>query len=195
MLANSRSARTPGHREFDTPALASPMKLSRALSQLLAAVVLALLAAFDRLVGVPFPLASGAAYTLTAANVVPTANSSRFFGIAGETITAGQPVYKSATDGKLYLVDANDATKIAIVGLAINSAAAGQTLGYTDNDATFTHGLATTAAGDVIVCGSTAGALNPSADIASTWYPIVVGVAISATQMVLRIIQGTAAKA
>jgi len=141
-------------------------------------------------------------YTLTSANVIHSANAEYKTYTAGATIAAGQPVYLDSTaldaqnKPKAKLADANaSATTSTVHGIAANTASSGQPLRVVTFDADFTHGLTTVAAGDVIVLSATAGGLAPAADIASGWYPVVIGVATSATNCVLSIVQGTAAKA
>jgi hypothetical protein len=141
-------------------------------------------------------------YTITAANVVPSATATLASYTSGASISAGQPVYLDTSDldaaqrPKAKLADANDTLLTATVaGLAVNTASAGQIVNICTSDNAFTHGLSSAAAGDVVVLSSTAGALAPAADIASGWRPSVVLVVTSATQGILRITNGTAAKA
>jgi len=55
-----------------------------------------------------------AALTITVADVDPVENSAIFVtGTAAVTITAGQSVYKSDTDGLIYLADADASTAAA----------------------------------------------------------------------------------
>lgn len=133
-------------------------------------------------------------YTLTGANVLASATSLKGSGLAGEAILAGQNLYRKASDGRLYLADANDATKIPVVGIALAPAAAAQPVSYVYQDDDFIHGLTTVASGDVIVASATAGGSAPSADIASGWYPIVAQVAKSATKSIVRLVNGPAVK-
>ena len=133
-----------------------------------------------------------AAYTPTASSVVPSAQAKYLSPRpAGAAIDAGEPVYLDANN-VWQLSDADAAAPANRVdGIAPASAAAGQPLAPVYDDPDFTHGLATVAAGDVIVVGSTAGALHPSSDLASGWVPLIVGVAKSATKSQLKIINGT----
>lgn len=124
-----------------------------------------------------------AAYTVTPASVLKGSSAKTDSGTAGETITAGMAVYKKAADSKWYKSDANAASPANTVdGIALNGASAGQPLDVVVSDTDFTVG-ATLTAGDVIVVGGTAaGDLAPVADLASGWYPLVVGVATSTTK-------------
>lgn len=140
--------------------------------------------------------------TLTPANVILSSAAVCSVGIAGATITAGQPVYRDTADldtygqGKLKLADANVAAPVCTVaGIAAHGASAGQPLKFAVSDSAFTHGLTTVAAGDVLVLSATAGGIAPAADIASGMYPVVLLVATSATQGILSITNGTVAKA
>lgn len=90
-------------------------------------------------------------------------------GIAGEAISAGQPLYIKATDSKLYRADANVTTaEAACVGIAVNSAAAGQFVHYWG----FTHGQeinlgATLTVGQIYLVSFNVGAIMPVSDYAT----------------------------
>lgn len=140
-------------------------------------------------------------YTLTSSSVVPSTSALMRETTAGATIGAGQPIYLDSADldaqnrGKAKLADANaSATTAAVVGLAANSASAGQPIRYIEEDSDYTHGLTSATAGDVVVLSATAGALCPAADIATGYYPVVCLVVTSATKAILKIVAGTAAK-
>lgn len=141
-------------------------------------------------------------YTLTPASVQPSAQAVITQGTFGATVTAGQPVYQDAADldyrsrGKWKLADANgSATTAAVLGIAANSGSNNQPANIVTYDPDFTHGLTTVATGDIIIASGTAGAQAPAADLASTWYPIVTQLAISATKSICRPFYGTAPKA
>lgn len=133
--------------------------------------------------------------SLTAASVVPSAAASLIKQYNfGATITAGQVVYLDA-NLTWQLADANaSATAAAFVGIAVNGGAAGQPAIVATADPAFTHGLAAVAAGDILILSANPGAIAPSADAASGWFVGVIGVAISATQMVLGNLRATVAK-
>ena len=140
--------------------------------------------------------------TLTSSSVLASTGARRTLHTAGATIAAGQPCYLDSADldsnnkPKAKLADANaSAATAAVEGIAINSASAGQPIYLVSEDDDFTHGLATVAAGDVVVLSANAGGLAPVADIASGWRPVVLMVPTSATKAVLSIVAGTAAKA
>lgn len=131
--------------------------------------------------------------SLTSSSVVATAaNNSTIVwrkGTAGVAIAPGQPLYLDSATNTLKLADANaSAATATVVGVALTGASgSGQPVLYVDYDPSFTHGLATVAAGDVIYLSQTAGAHTKTiGDISSgSGYVTVLGVAISATKMIL----------
>lgn len=144
-------------------------------------------------------------YTVTAANVLASAGAIRFQGpqstnsvcVALSTITAGQPVYQDATTQKFAPADADDASKYNVVGIAEQSATAGQPITVVTEDTAFQPGITTLAAGDVPILSTTAGAIAPHGDLSgysSGTYGVVLGVATSATVMKLKIVVAGAAK-
>lgn len=137
--------------------------------------------------------------TVTAANVLASANAVKHTGIAGTTITAGQTLYKNSADNnRLYLADADASPQAAdCVGVAIHGAAAGQPITYTDDDPDFTPGatlsLSAAADGGVYVLSGTPGGFAPIGDMAAGDYPVILMVAKSTTKAVLKIVKSTAA--
>lgn len=118
---------------------------------------------------------------VTAASVVRGSNANTLFGDAGETITAGQVVYRSSTDNKFYKADNNAATAAArtSLGIALNGASAGQPLTVqTSGDITIG---ATLTPGVEYYLSDTAGGICPVADLGTGEYPGTVGMALSAT--------------
>lgn len=111
----------------------------------------------------------------TAANVRAGAAAVTAVELAGEAFSAGQPVYLSSADGKYYKCDADDSAKIAIKGLALT--------GSDGDGSTFVIQTAnecniggTTAAGQIYIVGANGG-IYPATDLASTWYPVILGTA------------------
>lgn len=94
---------------------------------------------------------------------------------AGEAFSAGQPVYLSSTDGKYYKCDANDSSKIGIKGIAVTGASADEDYFVVQTGGECNIG-GTTVKGYIYIVSATGG-IAPSADLASGWYPVVVGVA------------------
>lgn len=114
-----------------------------------------------------------AAVSQTPANVRSGAGAITSVVKAGEAFDAGQPVYLSSSDGYYYKCDADDSSKIGIKGMALTGADA-----QGDEFVIQTGGKCniggTTAAGIIYIVGS-GGGIHPAADLASTWYPIVLG--------------------
>lgn len=128
--------------------------------------------------------------SVTPANCVTDAGGTEN-GTAGETITAGQTVYKKSTDSKFYKADC-DATAVGantgindVYGIALNGAAAGQPV-TVQTSGTITIG-ATVVVGTIYQQSDTAGGIMPSTDAAATNYVTVLGVATTAAIITLDI--------
>ncbi len=153
-------------------------------------------------------------YTVTAANVLastsairlppnlitPTAQTLTSFrpgvNIAGASITAGQPVYQHPATGDFWPADANGASPLyKVIGIAENSAAAGQPLNIVTDDPFFTPGITTLLIGDIVIASSTVGGVTEAGSKTAGDKVTVLGVAYSTTQMVLKIIRSDVAKA
>lgn len=114
-------------------------------------------------------------YSVTPANVLMSARGTPVNGKAGEEITRGQPVFKSATDGEWYLLDADDADAIGTqgnMGIALNEAGDGQDITVCIKDPEFTPGITMTV-GTPVVGSGTAGGLAPQGDLAASDYHIM----------------------
>lgn len=125
--------------------------------------------------------------TITAANVVAGANALKTSGTAGETITAGQAVYRSSTTGKWMKADSNSATAEArtALGIALNGASDGQPLGIqTSGDITIG---ATLTANTPYFLSDAAGGICPIADVGSGEYLCEIGIAKSTSVLAVNI--------
>ncbi len=123
---------------------------------------------------------------ITPANVLsqPGANASE--GTAGVAITAGQMLYKNASDGKMYLADANLSLAAATaLGIALHAAAIGQPIRYQIAGDIALGAILTVGAIYVLSATDASGAIAPAADLASGWFPMVVGIAWSTSVMTL----------
>lgn len=135
--------------------------------------------------------------SITAGSVLKGANAKTASGTAGATITAGQTLYAdSSASFVLKLADANASAATAnCVGIALHGASSGQPITYVYEDDDFTPGgtLSLSAAADdgIYVLSGTAGGIAPVGDVASGWYPVVLGVAKSTTKMALKIVRST----
>lgn len=116
-------------------------------------------------------------YTVTATSVQASASATVIHGTAGATITAGQAVYRDATDGEWKLLDVDTASGAGIgtqgnMGIALNGAADGQPLSVCVEDPDFTPGI-TMVVGTTVVGSGTAGGLAPDSDLAAGDYHVV----------------------
>lgn len=134
--------------------------------------------------------------TVTAASVVPGRRARPVGGntLAGVSITAGQLLYLDSATGTYKLADADaSATTANVVGYAANTAAAGQYVAVIMEDDDFTPGATLSTAAPVYVLSATAGAIAPTADITTGYYPAVVMIAKSTTKASFKIVRGPAA--
>lgn len=123
--------------------------------------------------------------TITAANVVPAANAVKTIGVAGETVTAGQPLYYDTTVSQWKKADNNAAAAashrasgISLTGSSLNQPVVVQTGGD------ITIG-ATIVAGDPYYLSATAGGVCPKADLATGMSVCLLGLAKSASLLAL----------
>ncbi|MBR1193235.1 hypothetical protein [Bradyrhizobium sp. AUGA SZCCT0160] len=122
--------------------------------------------------------------TITAANVLPGAGAVTEQGTAGETITAGQALYKDSTgnwmkaDADSAVAAARDAKAIALCGASANQPITVQRSGE------ITLG-GMTAGVTYYLSGATAGGIAPIADVGTGEYFDVIGIAKSTTVMKL----------
>ena len=113
---------------------------------------------------------------ITATSVVAGSGASTTNGAAGETITAGQAVYKAAS-GLWLKADNNAGTEIArqAQGIALNGAAINQPVRV------LTGGLltlgATMTAGVAYYLSDTPGGICPVADVGAAEYVVQIGIA------------------
>lgn len=123
--------------------------------------------------------------SITAANVQRGANAIVTQGRAGATITAGQLVLRDATTGEYVLSDADGTGLKQVDGIALNGASDGQPLSVqTGGDITIG---ATLTAGTTYYASPIAGGICPLADVASGDDPIIIGIAKSASVLMIRI--------
>ncbi len=122
---------------------------------------------------------------ITAANVQRVSGTVRA-GAAGVALAAGQMVYKDAADGKLKLADSDAAAALReCVGMMLNSGANGHPVDIMD-DGVVTLGAILTP-GVIYVLSDTPGGIMPAADLETGDYVTIVGVAVSTTQLKLKI--------
>src|SRR5689334_2100256 len=134
-----------------------------------------------------------AALTVTAANVIAAAgatiDTSRNFGA---TITAGQSVYLDTVTNTYKLFNAiTSAVTGKLAGVALNGGSSGQPAAIL-TDGNYNPG-ATVAVGVVYVGGGTNGAINPSADLVSTWFSNVLGIATTTSNILVKLLNSCVA--
>ena len=134
-----------------------------------------------------------AVLTITAANVVPGTGTKTKSGTAGAAITQGQPVYLDATAITIFPADADVLASVAVVGVALNAASAGQPVTY-QISGPITIGT-TVVVGTAYYASTTAGGICLESDLASGDFATFLGFATSATVITLDIKAAGVAKA
>ncbi|MGH0263304.1 hypothetical protein NKY45_17720 [Sinorhizobium meliloti] len=124
---------------------------------------------------------------LTASDIIAGSKSAQEHGTAGETITAGKSVYKSATTKKWMLADSNSATAAArqAGGIALNGASDGQPI-TVHKSGDLSLGAVLTA-GQAVYLSDTPGGLCPLADVGTGEYVCLIGLAKSTTVLAVDI--------
>jgi hypothetical protein len=126
--------------------------------------------------------------SVTAASVVKGAGAVLDRGYAGETITAGQAVYRDTTSGKYLKADSNSATAAARVpvGIALNGASLDQPLTI-QKTGDIAIG-ATLTAGVTYYLSDTPGGICPVADVGTGEYFCIIGIAKSTSVLSIGIL-------
>jgi len=137
---------------------------------------------------------------ITAANVKPisgTTQQNQQTGVAGEAMTAGQPVFLdrtsgSPTQGRYLKSDANDTTRAMCDGICITqSAALGQPITVVGTGAIIDIG-ATLTTGFLYVLSGNVGMVAPTADIVASWRVIVLGASLATNRFKINLWDTTA---
>lgn len=121
--------------------------------------------------------------SITASNVIANSGSSYIAGkVAGEAISAGELVYLKASDGKIWLAYTLDDNACKVVGMAANTAAAGQIITVISKASACAIG-SVVSAGHLYFLSDTAGKMYEVADYsgANGDYPLCVCQAVSAS--------------
>lgn len=129
-----------------------------------------------------------AALTVTAGSVLAGSGAVTQNVTAGETITAGQAVYKDASTGYYKKASTASAAAAAIAGISLNGGAVGQpiqilTAGNINPGATVT-------VGEIYCASDTAGGIGPEGDNTTGDYVTVIGLGTTASNIVVDIQQG-----
>lgn len=116
-------------------------------------------------------------YSITAASVVPPSGASLSSGteVFGETVTQGMPVYKKASDKKIYKAKASTQAEAKAVGVAVVSGSAGQPAIYITGGI-FPIGATIPAGTEVHVSGAAYGGIAPNTDYATGHWCTPLGV-------------------
>lgn len=124
--------------------------------------------------------------SLTAASVLAGTGAETENGNLGAAVTAGQVLYKKASDGLWYLADNNSATAEVrqASGIALNGGGIGQPVRVL-RSGPVTIG-ATISAGVAYYLSDTPGGICPVADLAGGEYPCLIGIATSTTVLDVR---------
>lgn len=127
------------------------------------------------------------ALSITAANVVAGSNATRDNGIAGEAISAGQPIYINSTTNRVMLADTNSATAEARIskGIALNGGSAEQPVAFI-KEGDLTVGAVLTK-GVAYYLGGAPGAIVPVADLTTGDYTCILGIAKSTSVLGVKI--------
>jgi hypothetical protein len=133
--------------------------------------------------------------SVTAASVVANEGATRAEGTAGGTITAGQPIYKDASDGyKLKAADTNaSSASAAAVGIALHAALAGQPIEYITAGVLTLNAVLTV--GETYIVSATAGGIAPVGDSASGWYTTHLGIGLTTSTLLVKPLVSGVAKA
>lgn len=122
---------------------------------------------------------------ITAASVLPGAGAVTQQGNSGDTITAGQAVYKDSS-GNWVRADADSATAAArdAKGIALNGASSGQPI-TVQTAGEITLNAVLTAGTTYYLSGLAAGGICPLLDVGAGEYFDIIGIAKSTTNMKL----------
>lgn len=122
--------------------------------------------------------------SITAANVEVGGNARTETGRAGASITAGQVVFKNASD-EFVLADTDDTSLDEVYGIALHASGDDQPLTVALPGSDITIG-ATLTAGTTYYLSGTAGGICPAADLASGDRVIFLGIAKSTSVLHFR---------
>lgn len=106
--------------------------------------------------------------TVSASGIVAGSNATFDFGVAGASITAGQPVYIDTANSNVIKPAVNtSATACVVAGIALHAAASGQPIKYIKTGDLYMTGT-TLPVGSVYVLSATSGGICPVADLEAT---------------------------
>jgi hypothetical protein len=134
------------------------------------------------------------ALTITAASVQASSTATLTEGVAGtaQTITPGQPVYRSTSDGLIYLANNAANATAQVEGISIDKAFAGQPVRIVTKDPAFAVGNSAMSKSNPLVLG-TAGLIENSGGSDSVWNTFL-GWAINTTHATISVVIAPAAR-
>jgi hypothetical protein len=119
----------------------------------------------------------GVDLVVTASQVVKSEGALVDRGTAGATITAGQSLYRDASDlNRMKLADSNTQAQAECRGVALHAALANQPVEYQRGGDLKIGAGAAPGVGVVFVVSATAGGIAPAADLGAGQYTTVIGV-------------------
>ena len=124
--------------------------------------------------------------TITESNVVPGSGATFERGIGGESIAAGQTCYKSTSDKKWYLADADAAGEQDCKGIAVSACEADGAQVVIQKSGNVALGAILTK-GTTYVLSDTAGGIMPIADLDSGDTVVLLGTATSTSNLLLHV--------
>ncbi len=124
--------------------------------------------------------------TITAANVVLTADSVPFYGTAGETLVQGQPVYYRDSDLRWWKAESGDTVaKAQATAIVVTPAVAGGQVGLCGTGSLSLGAILTL--NTLYVLSATNGLICPIADLVATDWVTLIGVPKSTSVLQLTI--------
>lgn len=106
--------------------------------------------------------------TVSASGIAKGTNATFDTGVAGASITAGQPLYKDTANNNVLKPAVNtSSTACVVAGIALHAAATGQPIQYQTSGDLYMTGT-TLPVGSVYVLSATAGGMCPVADLEAT---------------------------
>lgn len=125
--------------------------------------------------------------TVAVASVVADTDATIDEGVAGATITAGQPIYKDTTNSnKLAPCDGDVLASSIVAGISLHAALAGQPIKYVTRGGV-TLGVANLTLGQVYVASLNAGGIAPYADLGSGDFVSTIGIATTTSKLDVRL--------
>jgi len=130
---------------------------------------------------------------VTAANVLEGTQARKQSKTAGAQITQGDSVYIDTSGQLQAALKGVDAASAAAVGIALNSAESGQPVTFQSGGEIDVG--ATLVVGETYVVGAAAGGIAPVADVISTEFATILGIATAAGVLKMGVLQSGVAHA